>query len=106
MAATLAGADFRGADLTKSCLFLADVSGAKFDNYTTIDDPENLLKACIKLDGSGNRQNVNAGSNPGIREIADQIPECPIEEDRCGLLAARNGWKCGDGFISGWVPSR
>ena len=97
MAATLSEADFSGADLTKSCLFLADVSGAKFDKNTLIDDPGNLLKACVKLDPkTGNRLSIDPQDNDGIKKIADQIPACPSDPNRCGLLSARNGWSCGN----------
>jgi Pentapeptide repeats (8 copies) len=97
MAATLAGADFSGADLTKSCLFLADISGAKFDKNTIIDDPRNLLKACITIDPeTGGRRNIDSHDNTSIGKIADQIPACPIEHNRCGLLSERNGWSCGN----------
>jgi len=95
MAATLAGADFSGADLTKSCLFLADVSGAKFDKSTIIDDPANLLKACVRLDAkTGNRQNIDPQDNAEMSKIVNEIPTCPPELNRCGLLSERNGWTC------------
>jgi hypothetical protein len=96
MAATFAGADFSGANLTKSCLFFADISAAKFDDRTIIDDPRNLLKACVKPDPkTGARQNINAKSNPRIDAVADQIPLCPAD-DLCPLLTERNGWNCGN----------
>jgi hypothetical protein len=95
MGATLAGADLSGADLTKSCLFLADISATIFDNNTTIDDPEILLKACVRQDGKGHRQGIDPGNNSNIQKIADQIPLCPAQEDRCALLSERNGWNCG-----------
>jgi hypothetical protein len=96
MAATLADADFSGADLTNSCLFLADVSGATFDRDTTIDDPRNLLKACIKRDANGTRYEIKAQSNARINAIATQIADCPSDEKRCDLLGERNGWSCGN----------
>jgi len=95
MAARLADADFSGADLTTSCLFLADVSGARFDSGTKIDSKD-LLKACVMLDQHGARRSIDAASNTAIGQIADQIPLCPADPNRCGLLSSRHGWTCGD----------
>lgn len=93
MGAYLAGADLSGADLTKSCLFLADISGAKFDQNTMIDDPNNLLKACIRVE-NGARLDIDARTNAKTSQIASKIPICP-SDDRCPLLDKTNGWNCG-----------
>jgi hypothetical protein len=95
MATDLGYVDFSGADLRHSCLFYADVSGAIFDQNTIIDDPSNLLKACIKPDEKGVLNGIKS-TNPGISKIASQIPKCPDVENRCGELGKVNGWTCGN----------
>jgi hypothetical protein len=94
MAADLGYVDFSGADLTHSCLFYADLSGATFDANTKIDDPKSLLKACIKPDDNGVLHDIKA-THPGILQIASQIPQCPNVDNRCGELGKVNGWSCG-----------
>jgi hypothetical protein len=95
MATDLGYVDFSGADLRHSCLFYADVSGAIFDQNTIIDDPGNLLKACIKPDDKGVLNGIKS-TNPGISKIASQILKCPDVENRCGELGKVNGWACGN----------
>jgi hypothetical protein len=94
MASDLGYVDFSGADLTKSCLFYADLSGAIFDEQTKIDDPDNLLKACIKPDENGALHGIQS-THPGISKIADKIPKCPDVDNRCSELGKVNGWNCG-----------
>lgn len=94
MATDLSDVDFSGADLTQSCLFYADVSGAVFDQNTKID-PKILLKACIKPDDNGVMKGV-ISTHPGISQIASQIPKCPNVENRCDELGKVNGWNCGN----------
>lgn len=95
MATKLADVNFSGADLSNSCLFLADVSGAKFDSTTKINSKD-LLKACVTLDEHGARRDIDAGNNSDIRQIASRVPLCPTNPNRCDLLSSKNGWGCGE----------
>jgi uncharacterized protein YjbI with pentapeptide repeats len=65
MGASLAGAILSGADLTDSCLSLADVSGATFDGNTKIDETS-LLKACVRPNAKGGRQEIIVSGNEKI----------------------------------------
>ena len=95
MASDLGYVDLSGADLTHSCLFYTDLSGAIFDEQTKIDDPNRILKACIKPDEAGVSHGIRS-THPDISKIASRIPQCPNVDNRCGELGKVNGWNCGD----------
>lgn len=95
MASDLSYVNFSGADLTHSCVFYADLSGAIFDERTRIDDPNNLLKGCLRPDEAGVLHGIKS-TNSGISKIASRIPQCPSVDNRCGELINVNGWNCGD----------
>ena len=83
---SLRHADLTKADLTGTCLFRADVAGAKFSD----DVDRNMLKeACIlKQDGQQQRTELNTTSQ-SLAEFSKQIPNCD------GLYRCQNDlWDC------------
>jgi hypothetical protein len=97
MATDLSGADLSGAKLEGACLFYADVSSAKLTDATEIE-PADLLKACIKTETNGGKtlRREVAANGTKFEKVATQIPLCPDDPNRCGLLEAANGWNCGN----------
>jgi Pentapeptide repeats (8 copies) len=96
MASDLSGADLSGAHLSDACLFYADISAATLSDDTDVN-PETLRQACVKQEEKGGklvRRDIITKSQK-FSQVASQIPLCPEDKNRCGLLEAVKGWSCG-----------
>jgi len=96
MATDLSGADLSGANLSNACLFYANVSDTILSDDTKID-PDSLRKACVMQEsknGQLSRREI-VTTSARFQAVAKQIPVCPEDPNRCGLLDKVKGWSCG-----------